>query len=57
MQEARASPSLRTVNESRRDRAVSSRRMNLNAVSLLFEENCLFRQNNSLFAFQNSLFR
>jgi len=34
-----------------------SRRMNLNAVSLLFEENCLFRQNNSLFAFQNSLFR
>jgi len=32
-------------------------RMNLNAVSLLFEENSLFRQNNSLLTFQNSLFR
>jgi hypothetical protein len=56
MEEARASPSLRTVNESRRDRAVWPR-MNLNAVSLLFEENSLFRQNNSLLTFQNSLFR
>jgi hypothetical protein len=27
------------------------------AVSLLFEENSLFRQNNSLLTFQNSLFR
>jgi hypothetical protein len=49
--------SLRTVNESRRDRAVWPNRMNLNAVSLLFEENSLFRQNNSLLTFQNSLFR
>jgi hypothetical protein len=32
-------------------------RMNLNAVSLLFEENSLFQQNNSLLTFQNSLFR
>jgi hypothetical protein len=57
MEEARASPSLRTVNESRRDRAVWPNRMNLYAVSLLFEENSLFRQNNSLLTFQNSLFR
>ena len=57
MEEARASPSLHTVNESRRDRAVWPNRMNLTAVSLLFEENSLFRQNNSLLTFQNSLFR
>jgi len=31
--------------------------MNLKAVSLLFEENPLFGSNNSLFVFQNSLFR
>jgi hypothetical protein len=57
IEEARASPSLRSVNDSRRDRGCLARRMNLDAVSLLFEENSLFRQNDSLFAFQNSLFR
>jgi len=31
--------------------------MNLKAVSLLFEENPLFGPNNSLFLFQNALFR
>jgi hypothetical protein len=40
-----------------RDRAVWANRINLNAVSLLFEKNSLFRQNNSLLTFQNSLFR
>jgi hypothetical protein len=32
-------------------------KMKLVAVSLLFEENSLFRRNSPLFAFQNSLFR
>jgi hypothetical protein len=52
IEEALASP-WAGVNACRRDQP---RRINLNAGSLLFEENSLIQQYNSLFVFQNSLF-